>query len=458
MRSIKPTGGALRRALVLGAAAVTVTAGVTACSSSSSSSASGSSTGAAGGQAAIDAALQKKSSITVWDWAGITPMVTAFEKKYPNVTVNVVNAGTGNTEYTKLQNAIKAGSGVPDVAQIEYFALPQFALGGSLVNLADYGLDSMKSQYSDAIWGGVNVNGQLVGLPQDSGPMALFYNQKVFTQYGLTVPTTWDEYVADAKKLHAADPTKYITNDVGDPGFVTSMIWDAGGTPFKVTGTTNVSINLQDAGSKKFADEWNQLVSGGDLSPISSWTTQWYQALGNGSIASLVTGAWMPGVFEGSVSGASGDWRVAPMPTWTAGAPAATSQNGGSSDAVLKASKNPLVAAGFVQFLDGQEGETLLANGGGFPSMTSALESASFLNATPAYFGGQKINQVLSAAAKSVISGWSYLPYEVYANSIFPDTVGKAYANKSDLNAALSQWQSSLVSYGQAQGFTVSGS
>ena len=32
------------------------------------------------------------------------------------------------TQYTKLQNAIKAGSGAPDVAQVEYYALPQFAL------------------------------------------------------------------------------------------------------------------------------------------------------------------------------------------------------------------------------------------------------------------------------------------------------------------------------------------
>ena len=44
------------------------------------------------------------------------------------VKVNLVNAGTGTTEYTKLQNAIKAGSGAPDIAQIEYYAVPQFAL------------------------------------------------------------------------------------------------------------------------------------------------------------------------------------------------------------------------------------------------------------------------------------------------------------------------------------------
>ena len=37
--------------------------------------------------------------------------VAAFEEAYPNVDVELVNAGTDNEQYTKLQNAIKAGSG-----------------------------------------------------------------------------------------------------------------------------------------------------------------------------------------------------------------------------------------------------------------------------------------------------------------------------------------------------------
>ncbi len=49
--------------------------------------------------------------------------------------VNLVNAGTGNDQYTALQNAIAAGKGVPDVAQIEYYALPQFALAKSLADI-----------------------------------------------------------------------------------------------------------------------------------------------------------------------------------------------------------------------------------------------------------------------------------------------------------------------------------
>ncbi|MBO3732333.1 hypothetical protein [Glycomyces niveus] len=48
-----------------------------------------------------------------------------------------------------------------------------------------------------------------------------------------------------------------------------------------------------------------------------------------------------------------------------------------------------------------------------------------------------------------------YLPFQVYADSVFPDTVGVAYTDQSDLNAGLQAWQEQLVSYGDSQGFKV---
>jgi multiple sugar transport system substrate-binding protein len=428
-------------------------AGLTACSSSSSGSSA--SSGSTANASAIAAALQKKSTLNVWAWAPQDKdIVAAFEKKYPNVTVNLENEGTSTTEYTKLQNAIKAGSGIPDVAQIEYYALPQFALAGSVQSLDGYGFDSLKSGYATAVGDSITVNGSLDALPQDTGPMALFYNEKIFKQYGLTVPTTWDQYVADAVKLHAANPSEYITSDTGDPGFVTSMVWQAGGDPFKVSSATDVTINTQDAGTKKFAAQWDQLEEKGLLAQTTGWTSQWFTQLGNGQIATLVTGAWMPDDLETSAAAGSGDWRVAPMPTYTAGT-AASAENGGSSYAVMKASSNSLVAAGFVQFLATQPGEQILANEGGFPALTSILSSASFQSQAPAYFGGQKINTVLSAAASSVLPGWSYMPFQVYANSIFPDTVGKAYSGKTDIYSAISAWYKASAGYGSGQGFSV---
>ena len=424
-------------------------------SSTSSSPAGGSSASASASSSSLSAALQQPATLTWWAWAPQDKqLVAAFEKQYPNVKVNLVNAGTGTTEYTKLQNAIKAGSGVPDIAQIEYYALPQFALGGSLANLASDGLSSDQSQFSSAVWDSVNVNGELVGLPQDTGPMALFYNKTVFDKYGLTVPTTWAQYVADAKKLHAANPKAYITNDTGDPGFLTSMIWAAGGHPYVTSGTNNVTINFTDAGSQKFVNMWSPLVSGGLVAPIPSWSNQWYQGLTSGDIASLVIGGWMGVDLETGVPGGKGQWRVAPLPGYTAGT-AASSENGGSSDAVLAASKNQAAAAAFLQWISTGQGAQISASSGDFPASTTILNSSSWENQAQAYFGGQAINQVLSQASSDVLPGWSYLPFQVYANSIFPNTVGEAYTGKSTLSAGLAAWQQQSASYGTQEGFSI---
>jgi ABC-type glycerol-3-phosphate transport system substrate-binding protein len=47
----------------------------------------------------------------------------------------------------------RLGSGAPDVVQIEYYAMPQFALADSLVDLSEYGLDELEDQYSASTWG-----------------------------------------------------------------------------------------------------------------------------------------------------------------------------------------------------------------------------------------------------------------------------------------------------------------
>jgi multiple sugar transport system substrate-binding protein len=438
---------AVRRTLIAATAVIATIGALAGCSAGGTSSGSGSASD-------LDAALKKGGEITYWSWTpSAEAQVAAFEKAYPQVKVKLVNAGTNTEEYTKLQNAIKAGSGAPDVVQIEYYAMPQFALSDALVDLSAYGMADLKSKYSASTWGAVNIGGKLVGLPQDSGPMALFYNKKVFDTYGIEVPKTWDEYIAAAKKLHAADPTKYITADTGDSGFATSMIWQAGGKPFTTDGT-KVSIDLADEGVKKWTSVWNQLSQQGLLSTTPGWSDEWYKGLGDGSIASLVIGAWMPGVLESSVASASGDWRVAPTPTYDG--TASNAENGGGGQSVTKQSKNPALAAAFLRWLNSDKASiNVFLKSGGFPSTTADLEDPEFLAAAPEYFGGQKINEVLTQGSKDVRTGWSYLPFQVYANSIFGDTVGQAYQNKSDLNDGLKAWQEALVKYGNSQGFSV---
>ncbi|WP_416393860.1 MULTISPECIES: ABC transporter substrate-binding protein [unclassified Curtobacterium] len=438
----------LRRGLSAVAIGVTAAVALAACASGGSSS--------GGSSDDISKALKDGGTLTYWSWTpSAKDQVAAFEKAYPKVKVKLVNAGTGADQYTKLQNTIKAGSGAPDVAQVEYYALPQFALSDSLLDLSSYGFGDLEDKFAASTWSSVDMDGKIYGLPQDSGPMALFYNKAVFDKYGISVPKTWDEYVAAAKKLHTADPDAYIAADSGDAGFTTSMIAQAGGTPFTTKGD-KVTINLEDAGTKKWTKTWDQLVEQGLLSKTVGWSDDWYKQLGNGQIATLITGAWMPGNLEASVADASGDWRVAPMPTYDGGT-AQTANNGGSAEAVMKQSKNPALAAGFLKWLNSSKESTgVFMKSGGFPSTTADLESSAFLDEKPEYFGGQQINKVLVDASKSSTNDFTYLPYQVYANSVYADTVGQSYENGTSLESGLAAWQKALAKYGEDQGFTVS--
>lgn len=431
-----------------------LSAGLLAISALTACGANDSGDGGASGDVA--AALAKGGDLTIWAWEPTLEKVVAdFETAYPNVHVELVNAGTGNDQYTALLNAVSAGSGVPDIAQIEYYALPQFALTDSLSPLGGFGADGLEGTFSPGPWGSVHQGDAVYGLPMDSGPMALFYNKTVFDKHHIAVPATWTEYVDAARKLHAADPDAYITSDSGDAGFTTSLIWQAGGRPFQVDGT-NVTINLADAGSTRFAQTWQPLIDEKLLSPVSGWTDAWYKGLADGTIATLVTGAWMPANFTSGVAGASGDWRVAPMPQWDAGG-TVTAENGGSSLTITKAAANKALAYGFMQYATTGPGVKTRLTQGAFPATTADLDSPEFLATEFEYFGGQKANEILAASAKNVARGWSYLPFQVYANSVFNDTVGQAYVSGTPLTEGLKAWQDSCVAYGNDQGFTVKG-
>ncbi|RSS39559.1 ABC transporter substrate-binding protein [Streptomyces sp. WAC08241] len=437
-----------RRLLGALAALATLTLTATACGSDDPD------TGSGGAPKDVDAALQKGGKLTVWAWEPTLKKVAEdFEKKYPKVDVELVNAGTGDKQYTALQNVLAAGSGAPDVAQIEYYALGQFTIGKSVEELSPYGAVKHSASFTSGPWNAVTEDKAIYALPMDSGPMAFFYNKKVFDKHGIEVPTTWDEYVEAARALHKADPKAFITNDTGDAGATTSLVWQAGGRPYRTEGT-DVTVNFDDEGTRKYTATWQKLLDEKLVAPISSWSDAWYKGLADGSLATLSIGAWMPANLTSGVASASGDWRVAPLPQWTKG-DKASAENGGSSLAVPKAAKNKELAYAFTEFATTGAGASSRVAAGAFPATRADLESKAFLDTKFPYFGGQQANRIFAESARNVGEDWSYLPFQVYANSIFNDTVGKAYVSPTKLSEGLKAWQEASVKYGNDQGFSV---
>ena len=416
---------------------------VAACGGNSSSSSSSSSEG--------------KVELKVWAWEPtLTDVAKKFEKKYPNITVKIQNVGTATEQYTALNNAISAGSGAPDIAQIEYYAVTQYAVGDSLTDLSDLGASKYSDFYTPGTWNSVKINDGIYGLPLDSGPMALFYNKEIFDKAGVkTPPTNMEEYYEAAKKIHALGKDYYITADTGEPAPEELLMWAAGGHPFKVDGDS-IKIDLaNDSGAKEFAKYWQKLVDEGLVDTKSGrWTDQWSRNLNKGKIASLTIGAWMASMLDDNAPDGAGKWRVAETPSF--GDTKYNGEDGGSSLAIMKSSEKADAAWKFIDFAShDSDGIKTRVDKGQFPADKATLASSDFQNKTDSYFGDQKFNSVLSKAADSVYPDWQFLPYEVYARTIYGDSFGPAALKKTTYAKALQDWQKKLVDYGNQQGYKV---
>jgi multiple sugar transport system substrate-binding protein len=443
-----------KTALALGAGIAAGALLLSGCSASTPSTSSGTVSAAA-----ISKAMKTPTTITFWTWVpGIQPEVTAFEKKYPAIKVDLVNAGQGGAEYTKLQSAIDAGKGAPDVVQLEYSELPSFEVSNSLLNLAPYGAASLKSDFSPGPWASVENAGAIDGIPQDAGPMTFMYRTDIFQKAGVTAPTTWADFATDAATIKAKTGSSIIDLAPTDSAEVLGLLQEAGANPFQYDGKKTVTIGLQTPQVKQVADYFTTLIKSGNISLDPDFTNDWYQGFAKGNYASWLVGAWGPDDLLGSVASTSGKWTVAPLPEWTAGT-AAGGDWGGSSDAVMKTTKNPIASYEFTKYLNDNVASasqlTFNPKSALFPTRTAVLDSSKFSNESIAFLGGQKGNQVFASIAKTVNPSFGYLPYMNYASTEYNDTVGKAITAKTDLYTAFGAWQKLLVSYGQQQGFTV---
>ncbi|NQX15463.1 ABC transporter substrate-binding protein [Rathayibacter sp. VKM Ac-2857] len=393
-------------------------------------------------------------SLLVWSWDAQLPEVAElYEAEHPGVEIEVVDVGTGDEQYTALQNVIAAGSGVPDVAFLDATALPQFALSGALADLGPLGADALSEEFAPGPWAASQVDGTVYGLPWASGPMVLFYNQALFERLGVPAPTTWTEYASAAEQLHAADPEVYILNDVGNAGLATSLIQQAGGRPFSASGS-EIAIDLADPGTARYAENWQRLLDGGLLAPVADWSDEWRRMLAADRIATLPAGSWMASALTQSAPDSAGEWRVAPLPQWEPGESVAA-EHGGGGFSVLESSGSKELAVDFLTFATAGDGVDVLRDSGLWPAHRAATEAPGFLDEPDAYFGGQAVRREYAAASENAPDDVRFLPYQVYAAGVFNDSVGAAYTGETTLQEGLLDWEAELEEYGAEQGFTV---
>ena len=144
---------------------------------------------------------------------------TAYGKDHPDVSISVRAVPFGDL-LTTLR-ASGGGAGGATMASIYNAWLPDLAKDKLIAPVPDAMGAEVKADWPAGIVGAASTGGALYGFPNEIDVYALNYNTKLFAAAGIQAPpTTWAEFVADAKAL--ADKSK------GQQGFGLINSWTAG--------------------------------------------------------------------------------------------------------------------------------------------------------------------------------------------------------------------------------------
>lgn len=369
----------------------------------------------------IEPAAGGKITIEYWSWLKDLQVVAdIWNAANPNVQVKTVWIPGGNQGgYPKLYSALAAGGG-PDLAHVEYGVIPSFMMVNGLVDLSRYGAADFAGRYDQTLWNQVSYSGRTYGIPQDSGPMGMYYQPDVLAKVGATAPSTWDAWADVAGELRKAK-TYMDCFPLAEAGFFTALAAQAGAQWFRADEDGWV-VNMTDDATMSVARFFDSAIDK-DLvqTRYGSFSPGWFAAAGKGGIASATSASWADALIEG-VSGGEGKWKVAKMPTWGSSG-YGSSYLGGSTVSVLANSKHPREAMEFAVWLtssrEGVDAEIKNCGIGWSPTPdfigTERQQSSIF-------FGGQNYNQeIFAPAALEQNTNWTWWPSQQQSFNILSD-------------------------------------
>jgi len=399
-----------------------------------------------------------KVNLTFTSWVpGMQKTVDLWNQTHPDIHVDYTEVVGGNQgTYQSYANQIKAGT-TGDLGMIEFASLPSFRLQNGLANIGgcqpvsagigDYP-DWTRSQIS------FGEQGAVYGVPQDVGPLGLYYRKDLFAAAGLTAPTTWDEFAKDAAVIRSKGG--YIADFMPDqPAWFTALAWQNGARWFTQEAGGAWKVDMTDPKTLQVADFWQQLISAKQVHTVPGINNVEWKALNSGQEWTLIGAPWTAKLLETNAPATAGKWALAPLPQWTAGGTSGGSW-GGSATVVWAGSKHPYEAAQFAMWAFGDPAALALnnQNGGQFPAHNGQTRLPALSRAYP-YFGNQVIWSDFATANTQVDPSFQWGPTMTDTFDTMANGFGQAVNGQGDLTAVLRNAQAGTVQTMKAQALQV---
>ncbi|OKL48419.1 hypothetical protein BSR29_00940 [Boudabousia liubingyangii] len=314
-------------------------------------------------------------------------LVDQFNKENPDIEVVPERMqGSAGESYAKINSMVEAGKDVPCVTQIGFERVPDMM--GAMMDVKQYA-EKYKDDFIPDLYNKATVGDKVFGFPQGASPILFFYRADLFEQYGLKVPTTWDEYKETAKLVREKSGNKsylgaFLQDEIQWQAALTSS---EGADWFGYDPAASTwSVNIKTPETEKVATYWQGLVDEKLVVPTTRWGQDFGKYLQDGTILSTIGGSWEAPLIADTAPDGNGKWKVAQIPHFDA-SNTTVGQNGGTIAAVLKGCKYPEQAVKFAHWwatnIKGLAGLGLLP-----AAKVDKIETPANLKE---YFGGQEI-------------------------------------------------------------------
>ncbi|MFI6731973.1 ABC transporter substrate-binding protein [Nonomuraea sp. NPDC050451] len=303
-------------------------------------------------------------------------LIDGFTKKHPNVTVKPQM--TPFNDYIKSIKLAMSSDSAPDIAQYNPGAMNSLVPAGLILDLSPwskaYGwttkfppasLEVLSSDKSAKQFG----TGSLYAVPGGLSVLGVFYNKKIVKE----VPKTLADFEAAMQKAKDAGQTPLsngalqvggfhlwnaLLNVTGDVNDYRSWVYGKPGATIENPAALKATQTLADWAKKGYVSAGASATA--DADALASFA--------KGDSAFLITGNWAASTLETEMKDDVGFFL---MPT-PSGEPAKVASGASVAYAISSKSKNPNVAAAFLDYLSSPEAAKVEFDGGFMPVDTKA--------------------------------------------------------------------------------------
>jgi ABC-type glycerol-3-phosphate transport system substrate-binding protein len=312
------------------------------------------------------------------------------------------------TMKAEVLETFDTGSDYPEVTMVESIDAPAWIATDGLRDISEWiEADGIRDQYVEGKWEALSDEEGIYALPWDLGPVVILYRRTVFDDHGIEQDDieTWADFLDAGERLPANQSLLNVPpNDYN--GFWRVQFRQLGGEPF----TDDGAVNIHSGKGIRAARTLREITDSGLASTYESWSPEWFDALGDASIASIISGSWMEGTLRSGVPETAGDWGMMKPPAQEPGGSRAT--NWGGSNLAIPAAvddETARTAWEFIKFTCGADMQLRIFDSFGiFPANEETYGEERLVQEND-FFGGQRVGELLGSLADD-IPGYRFTP------------------------------------------------